>query len=222
MIRTTVLGFLVGLSAGCLIGCAATTPRTLPQAPGLANVGCVDDGLWRTAQPTCEGYRSAARLGVRTVVNLRTTPSDRRGLARTGIDEVRIPCLPWNVSTCDLVAFLAVATDPARRPVLVHCAQGRDRTGACVAAYRVVVDGWTVDEALAEMRSYGANPIYGNLPRLLRRLDPAAMRACVAATRGVPVAAIGPRVGSPAPAAHTPFPGAVLPGTPVPGAPRGP
>ena len=146
-------------------------------------IGRVDDGLWRSAQPTAEGFRSAAALGVRTVVDLRTAHSDAPLLAGTNIREVSVPAHQWNVTEADLVAFLDVATDPACRPVLVHCAEGRDRTGICVAAYRRVVDGWSVEDARREMRAYGAMPWWINLDRLLRRVDPERLRECVKAAR---------------------------------------
>jgi len=199
-VATTVLAVATG-------GCASRAGVARPDAPGLSNLGQVDAGLWRCAQPTREGFRSAERLGVKTVVNLRAERSDAGGLGGTGLSGVRIPARQWNLSEGDLCAFLVVATDPARRPVLVHCAGGRDRTGACVAAYRMVVQGWTHDAARREMRAYGALPLFVNLDRLLRRLDVDAMRARVAAARASAPAA---------PAAHPcpPRPAVGTPGTP--------
>ncbi len=162
-------------------GCASRAGVTRPDAPGLSNLGQVDAGLWRSAQPTPEGFRSAEKLGVKTVVNLRAEHSDAGGLGGTGLQGVSIPMRQWSVSEDDLCAFLVVATDPGRRPVLVHCAEGRDRTGACVAAYRMVVQGWNHEDARREMRSFGAMPWFPNLDRLLRHLDVGAMKARVAA-----------------------------------------
>ena len=47
---------------------------------------------------------------------------------------------------------LKACDDPARRPVLVHCARGTCRTGASVALYRFERDGWTIADVSAEMR----------------------------------------------------------------------
>lgn len=44
----------------------------------------------------------------------------------------------------------------AGRPVLVHCRQGRDRTGAVLAAYLVRHRGLSADQAVGEVRQ--ANP----------------------------------------------------------------
>lgn len=51
--------------------------------------------------------------------------------------------------------FLSVAGDPACRPLLVHCEQGYHRTGILCAAFRIGVQGWSVQEALEEMRHLG-------------------------------------------------------------------
>ena len=57
---------------------------------------------------------------------------------------------------------LAACDDPARRPVLIHCARGTCRTGAAVALYRYERDGWTVDDVSAEMHRQSYK--YGWLP----------------------------------------------------------
>jgi protein tyrosine/serine phosphatase len=39
--------------------------------------------------------------------------------------------------------------------VYVHCQRGADRTGTLCAAYRMVVQGWTHEQALQEMTQGG-------------------------------------------------------------------
>jgi len=41
---------------------------------------------------------------------------------------------------------------------LVHCAAGAQRTGVAVVLYRMIEDGWTMAEALAEAERYGHDP----------------------------------------------------------------
>ena len=67
----------------------------------------------------------------------------------------------------------------APKPVLVHCWHGSDRTGIVVAAYRIVFEKWSVEEAEKEFRDerFGYHEFwYGNLLELLRKTDWAAMR----------------------------------------------
>lgn len=160
---------------------AATRPAAWAQPrtePGLPNLHLVDDGLYRSAQPTAEGMRSAERLGIRTVLNLRAAHSDRDELLGTGLQYEHISFKPWHPEDEDVDRFLRIVTDPARRPVLVHCQHGADRTGMMTAIYRMVVQGWSVDEAVAELTEggFGFHPVWGNLLDYLREVDAARWR----------------------------------------------
>jgi hypothetical protein len=50
--------------------------------------------------------------------------------------------------------------------VLVHCSRGKERSGVCGAVFRIEFDGWTNEQALAEM--YGLGFKRGTLPALER------------------------------------------------------
>ncbi len=53
---------------------------------------------------------------------------------------------------------LALLRDRRNLPALVTCARGTHRTGAVVAAYRVLAQNWPVSRALAEMEVYRFDP----------------------------------------------------------------
>jgi protein tyrosine phosphatase (PTP) superfamily phosphohydrolase (DUF442 family) len=159
----------------------ATRPATWAQPlrrPGLPNFFKVNDNLYRGAQPTAEGFRELKALGVKTVVNLRATESDRTGLEGTGLDCRRIPVEPFTLGPSDIVQFLKIVTDKTRTPVFVHCQAGADRTGTMCAAYRIAVQGWTKEEALREMTAggFGYHLAWANLLTLVRGLDIADLR----------------------------------------------
>ncbi|MCB9898260.1 MAG: tyrosine-protein phosphatase [Planctomycetes bacterium] len=146
---------------------------------GLPNLHRVSATLWRSAQPTHEGMLAARDLGVTTVVDLRSFHGDGDELEGTGLGSVHIFAKPWHPELEDVRAFLRVAVDPARQPVLVHCQRGADRTGLMCAAYRMVVQGWSKDAALDEMRGggFGFDSRWEGIVETVRELDVAALRA---------------------------------------------
>jgi protein tyrosine phosphatase (PTP) superfamily phosphohydrolase (DUF442 family) len=150
-------------------------------APGLSNFAKVSDGLWRGAQPDARGFAELKKLGVRTVVNLRTSSSDREALAGLGLDYVELPIQPHQLEVDEVVSFLKVATDPARQPVFVHCKHGADRTGTMVAMYRIVEQGWPRERAMAELDRFGFHEIWAHLRDFLAGVDVAVIRQKVRA-----------------------------------------
>ncbi len=137
--------------------------------PGLANVGRVSPGVYRGAQPGKEGYATLKRMGVKTVINLRTSMSEKKQVEAAGMRSMEVPIemsrdgLKEKVDR--VVAFMA---DPANQPVFVHCRQGRDRTGIIVAAYRMKVEGWPLADAEAEMEAFSFNDIWVHFKRFIR------------------------------------------------------
>ncbi len=164
---------------------AAETPAARPAtwaqplaANGTSNFFKVSDALYRSAQPTAEGFRSLKDLGIVTVVNLRSFNSDRKEIGDTGLAYEHIYMKAWHPERKEVVRFLQIVTDPKRTPVLVHCQHGSDRTGAMTAAYRIVVQGWSKEEAVREMSSedFGFHRIWANLPGWIHDLDVEAIR----------------------------------------------
>ena len=169
-----------------LTGCFTAHPATerspawaqpVAQAQ-LPNLHRVDDGLWRSALPRHPDAATLHALGIRTVVNLRPQ-SDPPWFAGRSIATRQVPIDTWNVDDAQVLDVLRIAIDPAQRPVLIHCTHGADRTGLMVAAYRMVVQGWSEADAEREMirGDYGYHPIWINLPRELRRIDVSRMRS---------------------------------------------
>lgn len=57
--------------------------------------------------------------------------------------------------------------------ILIHCKHGSDRTGLVVAMYRIIVQGWSREEAINEMKlgGYGFHGIYKNIIRFINKAD---------------------------------------------------
>ena len=142
------------------------------ELPGVPNLHKVSEDLYRGAQPSADGFRQLEELGIRTVVNLRFLVSDRDKIKGTGLDYEHINTTTLSTETKDVVRFLKIVTDKDRIPVFVHCHRGAERTGVMCAAYRIVVQGWTKEEAIEEMTEGGfaSRPIKKNLLQYIRKM----------------------------------------------------
>lgn len=125
--------------------------------PNVEKLSAVGEKVLRGAQPTEEGFKQLKAAGVKTVINLR--PEDNREaeiVEKLGMKAVYIPLPPLDApSHKDTLAFLKAALDPANGKVFFHCYHGVDRTGTMAAAIRIARDGWTAEQAIAEMRQHG-------------------------------------------------------------------
>jgi protein tyrosine phosphatase (PTP) superfamily phosphohydrolase (DUF442 family) len=139
------------------------------ELPGLPNFHKVCDDLYRGEQPTSEVMKQLEKLGVKTVVNLRSIHSDRSEMKGAGLTYEHITMTTWNVEDKDVVRFLRIVTDKSRTPVFVHCQHGADRTGTMCAIYRIAVQGWSKDEAIEEMTKggFGYHSFWQNLPNYI-------------------------------------------------------
>jgi protein tyrosine/serine phosphatase len=140
---------------------------------GVPNLHKISDALYRGAQPTAEGIQQLKKMGIKTIVNLRAGHSDKDLLSNTGLAYEEIPFRAWHAKDKDVVKFIMIITDKSRQPVFVHCEHGADRTGTMCAVYRVVVEGWTKEDAIKEMTDggYGFHSIWTNLVDYVRELD---------------------------------------------------
>lgn len=125
-------------------------------APALDNLGDLAPKLERGAQPTEAGFAELAKQGVNTVINLRPESNwEGPAVQKNGMKYVYLPLPPIGApSNQQALQFLSIVTDPANGKSFFHCQHGADRTGAMAAAYRIAVQGWTADQAIAEMPQY--------------------------------------------------------------------
>ena len=130
--------------------------RTPFDTPQVRNYGEMTPGLFRGSQPTRKGFAALAANGVRAVINLRPESDWEERLVRTlGLRYFKIPVSVMGHPTIDQgLAFLDVVTVPENCPAFFHCFHGADRTGAMGAIYRIAAQGWSLEEAIAEMRRY--------------------------------------------------------------------
>jgi protein tyrosine/serine phosphatase len=123
----------------------------------------------RGAQPGKDGYATLKQLGIRTVIDLRTTESERADVERVGMKAIAMPIKMTRDGLTEKVnQVVALMADPANQPVFVHCRHGQDRTGIVVAAFRMKEQGWSLKEAETEMQSFGFNDVWVNFKKFIR------------------------------------------------------
>jgi len=151
------LGLLVVsiLAGGLLSGAASAQDLT-----GVPNFHSVNSRIYRGAQPTPQGFQELAKLGIKTVIDLREpgdrSTSEKKIVEATGMHYISVPMRGFHTPTPEQITkVLGLFGDTAAGPVFVHCRRGADRTGTVVACYRISHDGWENTRALAEARSLG-------------------------------------------------------------------
>ena len=146
---------------------------------GLPNLHQVTPMLYRSAQPDATSGEALQNLGIKTVLSFRKRDKDKPLHNTPGVTFKRYPLYTWDIEEEDILAVLRILNDPVNQPILVHCTHGADRTGLMMASYRMIVQNWSKETAIAEMKQgeYGYHVIWKNIERRIRKMDIEKMRA---------------------------------------------
>ncbi|MBN3863202.1 dual specificity protein phosphatase family protein [Pseudomonas frederiksbergensis] len=111
--------------------------------------------LYRSALPDGGAVPLLKKLKVATVINF-LPEADSTWLSTPDITQIQLPYRTNHVDDSDVLkALRTIQAAEAKGPVLMHCKHGSDRTGLMAAMYRVVVQGWSKEDALNEMTQGG-------------------------------------------------------------------
>ena len=160
---------LPALSAPVPVYDTAADERT--SANPLPNFAQVNTALYRSGQPSQAGMTTIKNDGVKTILKLNSDdPAESAWAAKAGLAFETVPMSTQQSPTYDQIdAALAIINDVSKQPVLVHCKLGHDRTGAVIGAYRIAVQGWSVDKAAAEAKAMGySDPSFQNITTYLQ------------------------------------------------------
>ena len=122
----------------------------------------VTDMLFRGPRPDDADYDRLLVLGVKAVINLEDNDTAictarlrarRRGMIwhSEPLSEI------WRPHPSDLrfIVDLIQSENGRGNKVFVHCLHGQDRTGYAIAAYRMLVQGWSFEQAYKEAKDMG-------------------------------------------------------------------
>jgi len=156
--------------------------RVGPLAPPPADAAVfqLNKDVYRGSQPSNDpdSIEFFRLLGIQTVVNLRAAheegmnemrDQDWRGAHVQAIEHLEL--YPHAIAQEDIATFIKTIA-ASKKPVFVHCQAGIERTGVMCAAYRIVFENWTPDEAIAEMTAgYGSRKYLPDLAMLIRSVN---------------------------------------------------
>ncbi|MBS3734027.1 MAG: tyrosine-protein phosphatase [Phycisphaerae bacterium] len=118
----------------------------------------VEGQVYRSAQPTVHQIaRWSRRYGLRTLVNLRGTVDEpayapQRAAAReAGLTVVDLRMTSDRMPSRRTIARLIEVLETAERPMLLHCADGADRTGLAGVLAAMAIGGRSYAEARDEL-----------------------------------------------------------------------
>ncbi|NWA41322.1 dual specificity protein phosphatase family protein [Pseudomonas reactans] len=138
--------------------------------------------LYRSALPDSNAVPMLKALKIGTVINFLPEP-DTDWLKSPDIRQVQLTYRTNHVDDSDVLAALrAIQEAETNGPVLMHCKHGSDRTGLMAAMYRVVIQGWSKEDALNEMTlgGFGTSNGFKDGVRYMMRADVDKLRTALA------------------------------------------
>jgi len=141
-------------------------PISMVDVPNLFQV---TKSLFRSAQPTGDGFLNLKKAKFKTILDLRALHKDPD---TPGITEIDQEMTAWRVEDEDVIYTLRTIKN-AKGKILIHCRHGADRTGCMIAMYRIVIQGWSKPDAIDEMENggFGFHSVFKNIPKYINESD---------------------------------------------------
>lgn len=121
------------------------------------NFGMVDEGVFRSNQPTHERLKAYRDMGIGTILNLRGASVlpyyalEKESCDALGLELIDITMEARSAPERELLLELISIFERIRRPFLMHCKSGADRTGIAAAVWLIHMKGATVKEAWEQL-----------------------------------------------------------------------
>lgn len=126
---------------------------------GVVNFTRVDATAACAGETPGDAFATIADMGFTSVVNVRLADEPGVGaeaglVAAAGLRYYHLPCDPKAPASEIAERFLAIVADVSNQPLYIHC-RSANRVGGLWAIKRVVQDGWTRPDAVAEGQRIG-------------------------------------------------------------------
>jgi protein tyrosine phosphatase (PTP) superfamily phosphohydrolase (DUF442 family) len=166
----------LGWSVFAIVFSIASAIGADPESPPILKFQQVNDHLYRGAQPVGDAFKALAKIGVKTVIDLRDGPhqyaAEKKTVESLGMKFESVP-MSMHAPTDDQIAkVLAMIDDKSAWPVFLHCQGGRDRTSTVIACYRVAHDGWSNQKAYEEAEKEGISKLDVGLRHYILHYQP--------------------------------------------------
>jgi len=148
----------------------APSAADLDAAKVVHNYKRLSPRLARSAAPEGDAaFAALAAAGIKSIVTVDGAAPDVEGAKRHGLRYVHIPFgydgIPAATELELAKTFEVLAKEG---PILVHCHHGKHRGPAACGIARIVLDGASNDDVIADMKEAGTDPKYAGLYESLR------------------------------------------------------
>jgi protein tyrosine phosphatase (PTP) superfamily phosphohydrolase (DUF442 family) len=165
-------------------------PESTPEEhPDLPNLFVLSPNIISGGEPQSRaGFELLAERGVKTILSVDGKVPDAKTAAELGMRYVHIPIQYRGIKPSEILR-IAKTFRELEAPFFVHCFHGRHRGPAVAALGRVVLDGITRQQAIAEMRQWmGTSSQYEGLYLTIARAPMPGARETAALAFGFPAA----------------------------------
>ena len=157
-------------------------PAVAIESERIPNLHRVSDDLYRSGFPREGGLVELESLGVKSILELSYFDIDSNlpDAKTTSLHIVHYPLLPLGIEQSMIFEMFDIYRD-LKKPVLVHCYHGSDRTGLFVAIYRILYQNWSKEEAKDELINggFGYHDVFTDVIAAIDDLDVEALREAV-------------------------------------------